>query len=149
MIAAYKSALTEFLRVDFDEKFAATPKWSSIRVLFALAAHFDLDISVTDLIAFYLAAELDEGEEVFMRQPSVFDDGTGRILLIKKALYGYPPAARKAQKLLRETLNKGDFQQPLSETTALVLSPEMGGAQACCGVAHVDDLLAIALPTGP
>ena len=53
-IAAFKHMLID--GVDYRDKYASTPRWQSIRIMLAMAAHFDLEIELNDIVAFFLQA---------------------------------------------------------------------------------------------
>ena len=57
---------------DYNETFAPTPKWASIRAILALAALEDLELESVDISSAYLNGELKE--EVYMKQPEGFEE---------------------------------------------------------------------------
>ena len=87
-IAALTKRLIE--GVDYETKYAATPLWTTTRILLAVANQFNWDLVASDFKAFFLAAELPEGEEAYMEQPEVCNDHSGRICKLKRNLYGLP-----------------------------------------------------------
>ena len=97
-IAAYKHMLRD--GVDYREKYAATPRWISYLVMFAIAAFFDLEISLSDVVAFFLTSFLEKGEKIFMEQDEDDNDGTDRVCELKKSCYGLPQAAYHSQQKL-------------------------------------------------
>ena len=60
----------------------------SLRVLFALIAHYDLEYKQYDIITAFLNAAIDY--KVWAKQPHGFEDrgGKGNVCLLLKALYG-------------------------------------------------------------
>ena len=63
-------------------------KHSSIRVLLALVAMFDLELEQLDVKTAFLHGELDE--QIYMKQPEVFKvlEKKGQGCLLKKFLHG-------------------------------------------------------------
>ena len=52
------------------DTFSPTVSFSTLRLLFALAAHYDLDIQQTDVDSTFLYADLQE--DIYMKQPEGF-----------------------------------------------------------------------------
>ena len=103
---------------DHFETAAYTSKAQSMRMLFALAASWDWDVSSNDISQAYLFSELEEGREIFMelpellveggvRDPSAYDPrcgsgkGSGKIASLRRFLYGLPEAGRAWGRNLR------------------------------------------------
>ncbi|KAL7279387.1 hypothetical protein ACG7TL_007228 [Trametes sanguinea] len=70
---------------DYNETFAPTPKWASIRIILALAALEDLKLESVDISSAYLSGELKE--EVYMKQPEGFEEKAKRSLSILQRQY--------------------------------------------------------------
>ncbi|TFY64067.1 hypothetical protein EVJ58_g2864 [Rhodofomes roseus] len=76
---------------DYNETFAPTPKWASIRAILVLAALEDLELESVDIFSAYLNGELKE--EVYMQQPEGFEQKTPDwVWRLLKALYGLKQA---------------------------------------------------------
>ena len=105
-IQAFKATLRN--GVDYRESYATTPQWNSIRMIFAVACYFDLDLTLKDIVAYFLAAYLEAGEDIFMEQEPRTDDGTGRLCKLIKSMYGLPQAAYHAQRKLMAALQAGE-----------------------------------------
>lgn len=71
--------------VDYSETFFPVARFESIRILLALAAAKDYEISQFDIKTAFLHGDLKE--EIFMLQPTRFDNGSGRVCKFKKSLY--------------------------------------------------------------
>jgi hypothetical protein len=82
---------------------------ASLRLLLAIAAAEDLEIQQMDFIAAFLAGELEE--EIYMEQPEGFSDGTDRVCLLNKSLYGLKQAARVWNQRIRKFLKDIGFTQ--------------------------------------
>ena len=74
--------------VDFNDVFSPVVKHSSIRVLLALVAMYDLELEQLDVKTAFLHGELEE--QIYMEQPHGFEvDGKeDHVCLLKKSLYG-------------------------------------------------------------
>lgn len=73
--------------VDYWETFSPV-----VRMIFAIAASKKLKIQQFDVKTAFLNGELEE--EIFMRQPAGFEDGSGCVCLLKKSIYGLKQASR-------------------------------------------------------
>ncbi len=62
-----------------------------------------------DVIIFFLYRLLDE--EIYIMQPTIFEDGTTRVCFLKKALYGLKQAPRVWYQTLLDFLRKLDFHK--------------------------------------
>ena len=95
---------------DYNETFAPTPKWASIRAILALAALEDLELESVDISSAYLNAELKE--EVYMRQPEGFEEKTPDwVWRLRKSLYGLKQAGRCWHEKLHSVLSKLGFER--------------------------------------
>ena len=77
--------------LDYTETFAPVAKFSTIRLILAVAASLDLEIEQMDFSTAFLNGDLEE--EIYMQGPA----GTeveGKILLLIKSLYGLKQAPR-------------------------------------------------------
>jgi len=78
---------------DFLETHSPVVRMETIRSLLAVAAKRKLYIHQMDIKGAYLNGILKE--KVYMKQPEGYDDGTGRICLLIKTLYGLKQAGRE------------------------------------------------------
>ncbi|CAI7729863.1 unnamed protein product [Closterium sp. NIES-53] len=76
--------------------------------------------------------------EIFMAQPEGFDDGSGRVLKLKKALYGLKKAPRQWYLKLRGVLEEIGFTPPSADHSLFMLGE---GEQRSFMVVYVDDIL--------
>ncbi|CAI7888308.1 unnamed protein product [Closterium sp. NIES-54] len=76
----------------YSETFAPVAKATTLRVLLALAASLDLEVEQLDVCSAFLYGLL--MEEVYMRQPPGYDDGSGRVWKLKRTLYGLKQSPR-------------------------------------------------------
>lgn len=78
--------------VDFNETFAPVVRHSSLRLLIALSVKLDLIIYHFDVKTAFLNGILKEN--VYMEQPVGFENVTGKVLKLNKAVYGLKQASR-------------------------------------------------------
>ena len=74
----------------------------SYKILFALAAHYNLHIYQMDVKSAFLHGDLDE--EIYVNLPDGFQDGDDMVCKLLKPLYGLKQAPRVWAKILREFL---------------------------------------------
>ena len=125
--------------MDFNETYASTVKTSSVRLLLALAAYFNLDLTVIDIVTFFLYGILKE--KLHMEQPAGYEEmGRDYVCELKKSLYGTKQAPRCANETLVTALLKLDFIQLASDDSVFIL--KKGKSVVIMGV-HVDDGLIV------
>jgi hypothetical protein len=97
--------------VDFDEVFAPVARMEYVRLLLTLAAQEGWQVHHMDMKSAFLNEDLKE--EVYVRQPAGFIvvGQEGKILRLRKALYGLRQAPRVWNSKLDDTLKKMDFVQ--------------------------------------
>ncbi len=78
--------------IDYAETFASVVKPMSYKVIFALAAAKNWEIHQMDVKTAFLY-ELIEGE-VYVRQPTGFDNQSRQVCKLQKALYGLKQSPR-------------------------------------------------------
>lgn len=88
--------------VDYTETYSPVVRYTSLRLLIAIAAQRRLNIDQMDAITAYLQGDLDE--EIYTQQPDEFDDGSGRVCRLKKAMYGLKQSGRQWNKCLDDAL---------------------------------------------
>jgi hypothetical protein len=110
----------------------------SLRLLLALAAQEGWRVQHMDVKSAFLNDDLKE--EVYVHQPSGFaiPDKEGKVLCLRKALYGLWQAPRAWNAKLDSTLQRMGFEQSLHE--AVVYRRDNGGNVLLVGV-YVDDLV--------
>jgi hypothetical protein len=94
---------------DYLETFSPVVRLETIRAILALAAIHDFRIQQMDVKGAYLNGTLNE--KVYMRQPEGYDDGSGRVCLLEKTLYGLKQSGREWNKELDLKLTKHGFAQ--------------------------------------
>lgn len=89
---------------DYDEIFSPVARFESIRTILAIAAVEKMHKIQIDVKTAFLNGTLEE--EIYMRQPMGFEDGTGRVCKLQKSLYGLKQAARCWNNKLVEVLKE-------------------------------------------
>lgn len=78
--------------IDYDETYSPVARYSSIRFLLAMAAKFNMIIHQMDAVTAFLQGEL--SEEIYMQQPDGFNDKSGKVCRLNRALYGLKQSSR-------------------------------------------------------
>ncbi|GEM11218.1 gag-Pol polyprotein [Rhodotorula toruloides] len=131
--------------VDFRDTFAPVAKFTSIRVLLALAARQKMLIHQADVDKAYLHGSLDE--ELYMRIPEGIDSGeySGKVLKLDRALYGLKQAGRVWNHRIDRTLRRLGYRRTVSD--ACIYSRRAGGVHHYIAL-YVDDLLFVSPSLG-
>jgi Reverse transcriptase (RNA-dependent DNA polymerase) len=125
--------------IDYEETYAPVCRIGSIRVLIALAAHFNWEIHHMDVTSAYLNGDLQE--TVYMQQPTGFEaTGAQASLVCKlaKSLYGLKQAGRTWNQKIDDVLRSSGFT-PL-DADHCVYRSEKGFSHIIVSL-YVDDLL--------
>eukprot|EP00873_Tetraselmis_striata_P044094 jgi/Tetstr1/464358/TSEL_009152.t1 len=127
--------------IDYAETFAPTVKFTTIRVLFAIAVQYGWNIHQVDVDTAFLYAPVEE--EIYMRPPPGYEqyDARGRpmVLRLLKSLYGLKQSPRNWHNTLHKFLVCYGFQQLKSDPGAYVYW--QGGQLICIMVVYVDDMI--------
>lgn len=121
---------------DFNQTYAPVMRVESFRTILAICAQKNYVIHQVDVVGAYLNGVLEE--EIYMRQPLGFEDGTGRVWKLKKTLYGLKQAGRVWNKTLVDALRKIGFER--LESDKCVFIRFNSGELEIIGV-HVDNML--------
>ncbi|KAE8247330.1 hypothetical protein A4X06_0g4533 [Tilletia controversa] len=132
---------TQVEGVDYDETFAPVARLSALRMMVTLAIQLGLRLHGMDVKTAYLNGELDV--DIYMRQPPGYDDGSGKVCLLLRTLYGLKQSGRYWYHKLRDRLLEADFIQLKSEPCLFHKTTEQGPVII---LIYVDDV-AIAAPT--
>jgi hypothetical protein len=124
--------------IDFDDVFAPVARMESVPLLLALAAQEGWQVHHMDVKSVFLNVDLKE--EVYIRQLTGFiiADQEGKVLRLRKALYGLRQAPWAWNLKLDDTLKKMDFFQ--SEHEHAMYRRSHGDDILLVGV-YVDDLV--------
>ncbi|GEM08938.1 gag-Pol polyprotein [Rhodotorula toruloides] len=122
--------------VDFRDTFAPVAKFTSIRVLLALAARQKMLIHQADVDKAYLHGSLDE--ELYMRIPKGIDSGeySGKVLKVDRALYGLKQAGRGGggPPLIALYVDNLLFVSPSLDEITRVKAKDLGAAKFILGI---------------
>jgi hypothetical protein len=128
--------------IDYDETFAPVAKFTSIRMLLALAAHHDFEIHQMDVKTAFLNGDLDV--DIYMEQPEGYGTaarGEQRLVCkLQKALYGLKQAGRAWNEKILAALMQLQFTPLDSDSCVFV---HQGDRYVMFIVLYVDDLLII------
>ena len=125
--------------INYEETFAPVAQLHLLRLLLAIAAHFDFDVHHIDIKSAYLNGDLDE--EIYMDQPKGFTvkGKEHQVCLLKKAIYGLKQAGRQWHVDLSNTLEELGFQRTVSCDTLIFIQRHDGGDPLILLV-YVDDI---------
>ena len=121
---------------DYNETYSPVVRIETIRAILALVPQMDLRVQQMDIKGAYLNGTLKEN--VYMRQPEGYSDGTNRICHLKKTIYGLKQSGREWNNNLNEGLQSLGFTQLLSDSCAYI---RRHGKDFEILTAWVDDLL--------
>jgi hypothetical protein len=122
--------------IDYDETFAPTVRFTSIRIFFALCASFGWKMKQLDVKTAYLIPELKE--TIFMKTPEGFHHH-GAVRL-NKSLYGLKQAGREWNHNLHNTLTKASLKRSAFDP-CLYEHFDSSGKLLALVVVYVDDIL--------
>lgn len=78
--------------IDYDETFSPVVRYSSMRLLLALDANYELNVRQLDAVTAFSNGKLDE--EIWMEQPEGFEKDGNKSCKLTKAIYGLKQASR-------------------------------------------------------
>lgn len=78
--------------LDYVKTFSPVVRYTSIRLLIALAVKWNIKIDQMDAVTAFLQDDLDE--EIFIEQPPSYSDRSGRVCKLKRAMYGLKQSGR-------------------------------------------------------
>ena len=119
--------------IDFFETYAPVVQWTTVRLMLILEVLLDLKSKQGDVTAAFLHADLEEGEEVYVRMPRGFQK-KGKVLKLKKTLYGLRQSPRAFWKYMVQKMEACGMPQSKLDPCLFV------GEKVIC-VCFVDDLL--------
>lgn len=123
--------------VDFSEVFSPVVSKSALRMLLTIAAIDDLEIEQLDIKTAFLNAELNE--EIYMAVPEGVAGTPGKVLRLKRCLYGLKQSPRMWNKLLTTTLTEDLGCECVSVDQSVLTCKR--GISTCYVCVYVDDIL--------
>ena len=122
--------------IDFYDIFATVVKPISYKALLAIAAAYNLEFEQMDVKTAYLYGDVDT--DIYITQPYGFNNGSGRVCKLNKALYSLKQSPRIWYQYLLNFLN-GLGYHSLAEDYSVSLNPETN----IIITVYVDDLLIV------
>ncbi|KAJ9534056.1 hypothetical protein QJQ45_002051 [Haematococcus lacustris] len=120
--------------IDFHELHAPVSKHATVRALLAVAAAEDMEH--LDVKTAFLNGRLEEVN--YMHQPAGYEDGSGRVCRLHRALYGLHQAPRAWHARLKEELEQLGFTASAADSC---LFTKMRGSSKVLLAVYVDDRL--------
>ncbi len=106
----------------------------SFRILLVIAIQLDLEIHQMDIVGAYLNGKLIE--EIYMKQIPGYEDGSDKVLWLRKTLYGLKQAGRVWNRRLHKALTELNYTRLYTDTCIYV--HHQNGKLAIIAF-HVDD----------
>ena len=124
--------------VDYDETFSPVAMLKSIRILLAIAAHFDYEIWQMDVKTAFLNGNNEE--ELYMVQPEGFTDpkDAGKVCKLQRSIYGLKQASRSWNLRFDEVIKGFGFVQNKEESC---IYKKVSGSSVAFLVLYVDGIL--------
>lgn len=122
--------------IDYTETFSPVIRYESVRLLIALAAKLDLDIFQMDAITAFLQGNLTE--EIYLNQPEGFIQSRGKVLRLKKSIYGLKQSSRTWNKTLHDAFESFGLTQSKIDSC---IHFKNSGEKKFIVATYVDDLL--------
>lgn len=125
--------------IDFNDTFAPVSKYSTTRAVLAVATAEGWDIQQLDVKTAFLQGRLEE--QVFVKQPPYYSDGSGRVCLLFKALYGLKQAPRAWHQHMHEKLVQLGYKVSVADPGLYVCERVEPSGQRVILLVYVDDML--------
>lgn len=124
--------------IDYKETYAPVVRHSTIRLVLALAAKYELMVNHVDIVSAYLNGDLQE--EVYMKQPPQFENENfpNKVCKLKRSLYGLRQSGREWNKKVTEILTKIGFTRCKTDNCVYV---RRSNETISLIAIYVDDLL--------
>ncbi|CAI7807941.1 unnamed protein product, partial [Closterium sp. NIES-54] len=122
--------------IDFQEVFAPVAKAPTLRLLLAAAAVCGWKVEQMDVKTAFLYGVVDE--EIYMKQPKGYDDESGRVCRLNKAIYGLKQAPRCWYARLVEVLEALGFKVSGCDESLFMTE---GEEEKVFLLVYVDDIL--------
>jgi hypothetical protein len=122
---------------DYNETYAPVSRFTTVRCLMAVKALTGLPLIQLDVGNAFLYGEMGD-QELFMKQPPGFEDGTGRVCKLIKSLYGLKQAPKIWYEKLGATLAAAGFTRSSNDWALYYKQGEEGRVWV---LLYVDDIL--------
>ncbi|MBW0472686.1 hypothetical protein O181_012401 [Austropuccinia psidii MF-1] len=120
--------------LEFEETFAPTPMFTSLQCLFAAASALQWEVETFDVTTAYLHSNIEES--IYIKPPPGLQLQPGKVLALKKALYGLKKLGCCWWQHLQRMLSSIGFSANHEDQSTYVY--EKGGEKALLWI-HVDD----------
>lgn len=111
---------TQQAGIDYTLTFSPVARYTSLRVILAIAAEIDLEITQMDAVSAFLNGPLEE--EVYMNQAPYFNDGSDRVCKLKRSIYGLKQSSRNWNMMLNRALMEFGLKRLISDQCVYVLN---------------------------
>jgi hypothetical protein len=140
-IRRFRSRLTargfkQWEGIDYGEVYSPVARYSTMRIILALCAHFGLFKRHLDCPKAFIQADLDV--PIYMKPPKGMKVPRGKVLLLLKSIYGLKQSSLLFHKLLRGFLSSIGFTQCLHDTCVFF---QISGKDFALISLYVDDML--------
>ena len=119
--------------IDFFETYAPVVQWTTVRLMLILEILLQLKSKQGDVTAAFVHANLEENEKVYVRMPLGFRQ-QGKVLKLKKTLYGLRQSPRSFWKYLTKTMVACGMEVSKMDPCLFI-------GERVVAVAFVDDIL--------
>ena len=127
--------------IDFSDTFAPTIRLETFRFLLALAERHKLKVHGMDFVAAYLNGKLTE--DIYMRQPPGYDDGSGRMCKLRLSIYGLRQSANVWNRTLDAAFKDLGFTRLIADQCVYIRRDSPDAPPIIVAV-HVDDMTLLA-----
>ena len=123
--------------IDYNEIFSPVVKHTSIRLLLAIVAQFDLELEQMDVRTAFLHGKLEE--QIYMRQPEGYiqKGQEGMVCLLRKSLYGLKQSPRQWYKKFDSVMIRAGYSRCEYDSCVYFLQ----GKDPTYLLLYVDDML--------
>jgi hypothetical protein len=97
----------------YDDTEVSLPFEATLRLFLAIAAAMDLDLFQLDIDTAFLYAPI--VEDVYIREPLGFSDGTNKVCHLQHFMYGLKQSPREFNMLFRDLLVNNGWHQCFSD----------------------------------
>ncbi|XP_077232489.1 uncharacterized protein LOC143869816 [Tasmannia lanceolata] len=120
-VETYKARLvakgyTQKARIDYEETFLPVAMLKSIRILLAIAVHYDYEIWQMDIKTVFLNGNIQE--DIYMVQPEGFDaagEDNQKVCKLQRSIYGLKQASRSWNHRFDQVVKEFGFSQNIDE----------------------------------
>lgn len=133
--------------IDYQETFSPVVRYSTIRMLLALSAEYNMSIDHLDVKTAFLNGELEE--TVYMEQPEGFEvpGSENMVYKLNKAVYGLKQASKSwYDKITKVLCDKLDFSRLSSEPCVYFKYDKNDSRSMMIIALYVDDLIVFTSP---